>query len=148
MQNEAAVILNFFLHGVNTIVCLVDIWISGRPWKCFHFVYAILFGLYYTTFSLIYWGAGGTGICFDELEGHQTPPEQLVEVNGQFCDPFIYPILDWGNHPELAVGVLFGGCIALPLLHLLWMGLSRLRELIFFRVFHSKTESGSLQELV
>ena len=83
LRNTAAVVLNAFLHAVNTAVCLIDIWISGRPWKSFHFIYAILFGLYYAAFSLIYWGAGGTGICYVEREGHLTPANQLVEHNGQ-----------------------------------------------------------------
>ena len=72
LKNTAAVVLNFFLHGVNSITCLIDIWISGRPWKPFHFVYSIYFGLWYAAFSLIYWGAGGTGICYKEREGHPT----------------------------------------------------------------------------
>ena len=164
LRNTAAVVLNAFLHAVNTAVCLIDIWISGRPWKSFHFIYAILFGLYYAAFSLIYWGAGGTGICYVEREGHLTPANQLVEHNGQvptylftlhymklkniflreikiiiiiiqWCDPFIYPILDWANHPGIAVGMLFGGCIVFPLLHFFWLGISRLREWIFYRIY-------------
>ena len=90
LRNTAAVVLNAFLHAVNTAVCLIDIWISGRPWKSFHFIYAILFGLYYAAFSLIYWGAGGTGICYVEREGHLTPANQLVEHNGQVPNHLIF----------------------------------------------------------
>ena len=82
---------------------------------------------------------------YAEPEGHLTPPEQLVEENGQFCDPFIYPILDCGNHPWIAVGVLFGGCIALPLLHLFWLGISRLREWIFFKLYHKTSLLQDIQ---
>jgi hypothetical protein len=35
-----------------------------------HFYYAICFGLYYTFFSVIYWAAGGTGICKVVEEGN------------------------------------------------------------------------------
>ena len=35
----------------------------SRPWRLLHFYFPILFGLYYTFFSVIYWAAGGTGIC-------------------------------------------------------------------------------------
>ena len=147
LKNTAAVVLNVFLHAVNTAVCLIDIWISGRPWKSFHFIYAIFFGLYYAAFSLIYWGAGGTGICYVEREGHLTPANQLVAQNGQWCDPFIYPILDWANHPGIAVGMLFGGCIVFPLLHFFWLGISRLREWIFFRIFdRRKIHDDQIQE--
>jgi len=35
----------------------------SRPWRLLHFHWAVIFGLYYTFFSVIYWAAGGTGIC-------------------------------------------------------------------------------------
>ena len=48
LENETEVILNVFLHASNTVACLIDIFISARPWKVGHFVYAITFGFYYT----------------------------------------------------------------------------------------------------
>jgi hypothetical protein len=91
LKNDAAVAINIFLHALNTVTCLIDICISGRPWKVFHFIYPIGFGLWYAAFSLIYWGAGGVGICFLTPEGH---PSATVHTNdGKWCDPYIYPIL-------------------------------------------------------
>ena len=34
-----------------------------RPIRLEHFYMPIIFGLYYTAFSLIYWTAGGVGVC-------------------------------------------------------------------------------------
>ena len=60
---------------------------------------------------------------------------KIIIIIIQWCDPFIYPILDWANHPGIAVGMLFGGCIVFPLLHFFWLGISRLREWIFYRIY-------------
>ena len=128
LKNEAAVYLNIFLHAVNSIACLIDIFITARPWKFFHFVYPICFGLYYTAFSLIYWGAGGVGVCYTTDLGHPTATEKRGEF---WCDPFIYPILDWQSNPAIAAGVLAGGCIVLPIFHAFWMGLAKIRQMIF-----------------
>ena len=138
LKNEAAVILNVFLHGCNSIACFIDIFISRRPWKLFHFIYPILFGCYYAGFSLIYWGAGGVGVCYPSREGH---PTATVQIENTWCDPFIYPILNWQSEPLVAIGVILGGCIAMPLFHLFWMGLAWLRGLI-----HSKT-AGDVTDL-
>ena len=56
-------ILNVFLHGVNTLSCLMDIMVTARPIHIQHFYLPIIFGVYYTIFSLVYWAAGGVGIC-------------------------------------------------------------------------------------
>ena len=64
LKNQAAVYLNIFLHAGNSLACLIDIFASARPWKAFHFLYAVIFGFVYAAFSLIYWGAGGVGICY------------------------------------------------------------------------------------
>lgn len=128
LKNEAAIYLNIFLHAVNSIACLIDIFITARPWKIFHFVYPICFGLYYTAFSLIYWGAGGVGVCYTTDIGH---PTAIVKKGGFWCDPFIYPILDWQSNPAIAAGVLAGGCIVLPIFHAFWMGLAKIRQMIY-----------------
>ena len=84
--------------------------------------------MFYTSYR----GAGGTGICYDTRDGH---PTATVEQNGLWCDPFIYPILDWENNPKIAVGMIFGGFVVFPLLHMFWLGLSWLREFIFEKYY-------------
>ena len=131
LKNEAAIYLNIFLYGVNSLTCLIDIFITARPWKPFHFIYGILFGFYYAAFSLIYWGAGGVGVCYSTKEGH---PTATVQRGNSFCDAFIYPILDWQNSPGISVGVILGGCLVLPLIHFFWMGLAWIRQKIASKI--------------
>jgi hypothetical protein len=49
----------------------------------------------------------------------------------EVCDKFIYPILDWEDHPGMAVGVIFGGCLFIPLIHCFWVGLAQLRMAVY-----------------
>ena len=50
---------NFLTHGYNSLACLLDIFISDRPWKSLHFFWPVLMGFTYAAFTLIYWAAGG-----------------------------------------------------------------------------------------
>lgn len=130
LNSTSAKLGNFVIHGCNTLVCLLDIFISNRPWKPLHFFWSILFGLCYATFSLIYWAAGGLGMCFDEK------PEEgvTVHVGDQWCAPYIYPeILDWETKPMQAVITIAGGVAALPFLHFFWMLLAKLRAYLYYR---------------
>lgn len=62
-------ILNVFLHGLNTVSCLIDIMVTARPIYIHHSYLPIIFGVYYTLFSLVYWAAGGVGICMRRCPG-------------------------------------------------------------------------------
>lgn len=48
------------LHGVNTVIVLLDMCLSRVPYQFLHFPYPSIFTLTYIIFSLVYWGAGGT----------------------------------------------------------------------------------------
>ena len=124
-------VFNFSNLLFQIVLMVKMIIITGRPWKPFHFLWSICFGLYYAAFSLIYWGAGGTGICKkDRPEDHPT-----IYVDGMYCDQFIYPILDWENNPLIALAMIGGCIIVFPLLHMFWLGLAKLRELIFNKIY-------------
>ena len=141
LENETAIILNVFVHGINSITCLIDIFISARPWRLFNFAYAIVFGAYYAILSLIYWGAGGVGICYDTIEDLRIPLSAAVHKNNQWCNPFIYPIiLDQQNLGLIAVGVIFGA-FAIPLIHLFWMGLVLIRRYIHSKLISKENSS-------
>ena len=115
-------ILNVFLHGINTVSCLLDIMITARPIRIHHFYLAIIFGLYYTTFSVLYWAAGGEGICAPRC--HQLAVNSSLGSDDlscpDECDPYIYPILDWDGNPGLAAGMVVGSCIMMPILQTGW----------------------------
>ena len=82
----------------------------------------MIFGLYYTIFSLVYWAAGGVGICMprcQNLPANSTldPLDASCPVS---CDHYIYPILDWESKPGLALGMVVGSCLLMPLLQSVW----------------------------
>ena len=63
MTSAWASFLNVFLHGLNSVSFLIDIFVSARPVRIHHFYFAVFFGIYYMVFSIVYWQAGGTGRC-------------------------------------------------------------------------------------
>ena len=56
-----------------------------------------------------------------------------------FCDPFIYPILDWGGKPLLAVGMILGGVLVMPLVQTFWWLCYKLRKMISERCCGGKS---------
>lgn len=109
--------LNFFVHALNSIFCLIDIFLTDRPYRVLHFYVPIGYGLFYVIFSLIYWGAGGTGFC-----------------NEDGCVNYIYPILDWSGNPGIAVLTVVLALIVIPIGQCVWFGLYKLRLWIFTKV--------------
>ncbi len=47
------------------------------------------------------------------------------------CDRYIYPILDWEDHPAIAFGFLSAGLLFTPVIHSIWVGLARWQCLLF-----------------
>ena len=72
---------NLFVHGINSVLMVLEVWVTARPWRWQHFYMPLSVGMLYTVFSLIYFELGG--------------------VN-RFGQPYIYPFLDW-NDPSLAL---------------------------------------------
>jgi len=125
-------VLNVFLHLVNTLSCLMDMMVTARPVRIYHSYLPIIFGVWYTVFSAIYWAAGGTGACihrcFDlPLNSTISKLDPSCPIH---CDNYIYPILDWDAHPGMAVGIVLGGCVFMPVLQAFWYGVFKLRKYI------------------
>jgi hypothetical protein len=68
---------NFSGHLLIAVACLVDVFISDRPWRVIHAIHPIIFGGVFGIFSFFYFLAGGTNYYFE---------------------PFVYHIIDWA-HP-------------------------------------------------
>ena len=104
-------ILDINLHGVNSLIILMEMTISAIPVRLLHFIYPLLYGVVYVLFSLAYWG-------YDK--------ENNV----------LYPvILDW-NHPGITCAVVVVLVfVATPLFQLIWYGVYRLRLLVFSRIY-------------
>lgn len=153
--------LNVFLHGLNTVSYLIDIWIDARPTRIHHFYFSVIFGIYYMCFSLTYWAAGGTGRCAvrcltpDNITisptlsppASTTPPPPVTSLacpafgkpysypcDVVVCDDYIYPITDWTCFPGQAVLlVALAAVIGIPLLQIFWWGLHKIRTKLSLR---------------
>ena len=104
--------LDINLHGINSVIMLVDNFVSAVPVRLMHIIYPMIYGLIYVVWSLIY---------FYMDKGNNV----LYEY-----------VLDW-NYPEITIPVIIGITLVLmPLLQLLWYGLYRLRLYIFQKCYH------------
>jgi len=133
--------MNFFMHAINTISYFVDFFISGRPKRIHHFYFAIIFGLWYACFSVIYWAAGGLSRCAVRcISLNTTRIDDITETAVRHgmcepqicdkivCDDFIYPITDWSCTPWTTVGLIFGAMLfGVPVGQLFWWALYKLR---------------------
>jgi len=143
LKTPLDVFMNFFMHGINTISYLVDFLISGRPKRIHHFYFAVIFGLWYTSFSVIYWAAGGVSRCAVRcISLNTTSIENITETAVRHgmcqpqicdkivCDDFIYPVTDWSCAPWTVVGLIFGAMIlGVPIGQLFWWAIYKLRML-------------------
>ena len=99
---------NLVIHLVNGITAIIETWVSSVPIRLLHIIYPATFGAGYIVFTGIYYAANGTGI------------------NGTH---YIYPVIDYGNHPGYAAGadliVLF---VLVPVLHSLFFLMFMIRS--------------------
>ena len=94
-------------HLLNSVFMLIETCFSGIPVRLFHVVYAMLYGVLYLLFSVVYWLLGGT--------------------NGA-GDKFIYPILNYEANPSAAILLVsLYGLVGLPMAQLINFGLFSLR---------------------
>ncbi|XP_060063836.1 protein rolling stone-like [Ylistrum balloti] len=101
------------MHGISSVLVLIDVAVGARPVRLLHVIYPIVFGITYVTFSAIYWSRD--------------------TVNN-----VVYNILDW-NNPGLAVGVVVGlAFVVIPLIQLLHFGLYRLRLRLYDHIYLTK----------
>ncbi|XP_035700178.1 protein rolling stone-like [Branchiostoma floridae] len=101
---------SILFHAINSVVIVIDVVVSGLPYRLLHFVYPSAFGFAYMLFTVIYWAAGGTDF---------------------FDRPWIYPVIDYGGKPGLAAGVAAGSVlVAIPLCHVILFGLALAREML------------------
>ncbi|XP_068626848.1 protein rolling stone-like isoform X2 [Battus philenor] len=101
-------VLDVMLHGVNSVVMLVELILSAHPSRLLHIMQPLYFALVYLIFTAIYYGAGGL-----DPWGHV----------------FIYPVIDWSKPEQtLVVAVLTG--LLLTLMHLVTVAIAAVRDLI------------------
>ncbi|CAH1244010.1 Hypp7197 [Branchiostoma lanceolatum] len=116
--NDTYSAYSILTHGVNCVVILIDILVSDLPCRLLHFIYPSSFALGYILFTVIYWAAGGTDL-----------------INR----PWIYPVLDYGENPGLAVGIGVGSTLlAAPLCHGIVFGLALARDTMLMKFAHKR----------
>ncbi|CAG9855101.1 unnamed protein product [Phyllotreta striolata] len=98
--------LNFFVHGNNSILILIDVCIIAHPFIMWHVIYPVMLGTIYSIFTIIYYAAGGTG-----KEGR----------------PFIYKIVNW-DKPGMTLGVCLGVLIFVIIIHSLMVLITAARQ--------------------
>ena len=113
--------------------------------------------------SVTYWAAGGLGSCklCDDVcvqeenksdNGGCIKNEECIikEIDGEqnICYNYIYPITDWGNHPGLATVTVFIGVILLPICHLIWFGIYKLRTRIHEKIRHKNINKRNSQTTI
>ena len=100
--------------------------------------------------SVCYWAGGGLGTC-KPCDGpcKQLPCfekggciEKIIDGVPNICYNYIYPITDWGNHPGLACITAAVVGVALPICHLIWLGVFKLRMLLFAKTFGSRIQQA------
>ncbi|XP_064609919.1 protein rolling stone-like [Liolophura sinensis] len=103
--------VNFAVHGSNSIVVVLDQFVTGMPVRILHAHHPLIYAVLYSLFTGIYYAAGGT------------------TAGGEKA---IYAVLDYEKSPGLAVGLLLvASFIAIPLLHVLLFGLYQLRVFLY-----------------
>ncbi|XP_019620554.1 PREDICTED: protein rolling stone-like [Branchiostoma belcheri] len=101
---------SIFEHVVNSVIALLDLSLSGTPVRILNVIYPVAYAATYAVFYVIYWAAGGKG-----RDGATA----------------IYAVMDFGNSPGMASGVMVAFVfVGAPVFHLLSYGLYRLREVV------------------
>ncbi|XP_066248383.1 protein rolling stone-like [Euwallacea similis] len=111
--------MNFIVHGLNSIVVLLDLCVVCHPVKIFHFIYPLLLALCYTIFSITFYVAGGT-----------------TKTGSRY----IYPILKW-DQPGRTTGVCAGVMVLMIVLHLFTFLLYKLRVRLYTHFICPKVDS-------
>lgn len=99
---------NFSGHLLICLSCLVDVWVSDRPWRLSHALHPILYGSVFGVFSLAY---------------------HFLQGRNYHFEPYIYHILDW-NKPTRTSLVICGVCLSLVVFHFSFYLMFRLRRLV------------------
>ena len=92
-------VFNGHIHLANGLVGILDMWVSGLPVRLLHFYMLQTYAATYTSFTGIYYAAGGTG------------------YNGT---SYIYSPLDYEGSPGSAAGICIGVLLFIPIVHLLF----------------------------
>ena len=112
------------LHGISSIIVLVDNTISAYPVRILHVIYPIIFGFIYIGFTLIYYAKD---------HEHNIP----------------YPdLLDW-NQPGITTCIIVSISVeVMPVIQLFWYGFYRLKLWIVRKISSPVRRSAVVNEMI
>ena len=88
---------------------IIDQTISNRRWHLWKVWTSLPIPFTYLIFNIIYWAANGT------------------DHNG---DHWVYPVLKWGEEPGQAVLTMMMAVVALPVIHVVFLGITKGRDML------------------
>ncbi|XP_064071401.1 protein rolling stone-like [Vanessa tameamea] len=104
--------LDIAIHGINSLIMFLLLVTSSHPIRFLHLLHPFAFAFTYVFFSIVYYLAGGTG------------------PSGE---PYIYPVVHWGE-PGIAIVVVVVTGLMLIFLHFITIGLGAARDAIADRL--------------
>ncbi|XP_062569332.1 protein rolling stone-like [Saccostrea cucullata] len=99
-------LFNLQLHGINTVLTGIELFLTAIPYRLYHYIYTLMYGLAYLIFSAIFYAAGNT-------------------------DPIYRGVLDWSKPGQTAVFILLLGFVFMPILQAFLFFIYKLRLLIY-----------------
>ena len=113
--------VNFNTHGSQGIIAAIDLLISGVPIRFYHFYFTQTFTAVYAVFTGIYHAAGGTNT---------------------FGRPYIYSILNYGDNPGFAIGLVLAVILVfLPIVHVVLHLVYVARYWLLYLIYGKRTSS-------
>lgn len=107
--------MNLQLHGINSVIIIIEHLLSAVPVRLYHCVFPLIYGLLYVLFSVIFWAVDHSHV--------------------------IYPkVLDWNKPGPTILMVAVLAVVVLPLLQLLYFLFYKLKIYIYKRVVLSDGE--------
>ena len=69
-------------HAINSVIVLIEVLFSAIPIRILHSVYAIIFGLFYILFSVIYWAVDHRNVLYHVLLDWNKPKNAVLITLG------------------------------------------------------------------
>ncbi|KAJ8925730.1 hypothetical protein NQ315_009578 [Exocentrus adspersus] len=92
---------NFFVHGSNSIVLFIDLWIIAHPIHIPHYLYLFIFGQIYILFTVAYYyldtNTGGSGIIYFILDWNRPFQTILMDLAISFLVLLLH-VTSFGIH--------------------------------------------------
>ena len=121
--------VNFNTHGSQGIISVIELLITGVPIRFYHFYFTQIFASVYVVFTGIYYAASGTNTI---------------------GKPYIYSILNYGDNPGSATGLVLGVILVfLPIIHFLFYLIYVARYWALYLIYgkrSSSTDQSRLEE--